>query len=72
MDYFEKNLLESLNLQRLMWFRYIDNFFHLHTLEEGIKKFLRGLNEFDENLKLRHVFSKEIVSFFRCRYKVFG
>ena len=52
MDYFEKNLLETLYLQPLIWFRYVNNFFYLHTLEEDIEKFLCGLHEFDENLKV--------------------
>lgn len=59
MDYFEKNLLESLYLQPLIWFRYVDSFFYLHTLEEGIEKFLCALNEFDENLKVAFSSSKK-------------
>ena len=64
MDYFEKNLLESLYLQPLISFRYVDNSFYLHTLEEYIEKFLWGLNEFDEKLKVVLSSSKKI--YFVC------
>ena len=66
MDKFETSFLETQQLQPLVWFRYIDYIFFIWTHgEEGLKIFLKSLNEFDPSLPIKFTSesNKESIAF---------
>ena len=55
MDKIETAFLETQELQPLVWFRYIDNFFFIWTLgEKELQTFLHSLNEFHTDIKFTY------------------
>ena len=67
MDKLETRFLQSLSLQPLVWFRYIDDIFFIWTnAKDKLEKFLDDLNSFDDNIKYTHESSKENVAFLNC------
>ena len=63
MDKIETALLETQDLQPLIWFRYIDDVFFIWTHgEQEIQVFLRNLNEFHTNIKFTYEPSKESIA----------
>ena len=63
MDNFDTNFLKMQQLQPLVWFRYIDNFFIWAHGEEQLKIFLNSLNEFDPYIKFTYESNKESIAF---------
>ena len=56
--------LQSQSLQRLVWFRYIDDIFFIWAHGNNkLEKLLDDLNSFDNNIKFNHQSSKENVTF---------
>ena len=63
MDKIETALLETQDLQPLIWFRYIDDAFVIWTHgEQEIQVFLGNLNEFHTKIKFTYEPSKESVA----------
>ena len=63
MDKIETALLETQDLQPLIWFRYIDDAFFIWTHgEQEIQVFLGNLNEFHTKIKFTYEPSKESVA----------
>ena len=63
MDNFDTNFLKMQQLQPLVWFRYIDNFFIWTHGEEQLNFFLNSLNEFDPYIKFTYESNKESIAF---------
>ena len=56
--------LQSQSLQRLVWFRYIDDIFFIWAHGNNkLEKFLDDLNSFDNSVKFTHQSSKENATF---------
>ena len=64
MDNIETTFLETQKLQRLVWFRYIDDIFFIWTHgEQELQTFLRSLNEFHTNIKFTCESSKQSIAY---------
>ena len=71
MDKIETALLQTQELQPLVWFRYIDDIFFIWTHgEEELQTFLRSLNEFHTNIQFTYESSKESIALFLLTLKL--
>ena len=59
MGKFEKDFLESSDVQPFLWFRFLDDIFMIwDDSEENLLNFLEKLNKFQEKIKLTYNYSK--------------
>ena len=71
MDKIETTFLETLELQPLVWFRYIDDIFFIWTYgEQKVQTFLRSFNEFHTDIKFTYESSKESIAFLDLKVSI--
>ena len=63
MDGLEERILEDNELQPRIWWRYIDDFFHLGTWRRFLKQFIETLNACHPTTKFNAEWSKEEINF---------
>ena len=71
MDYMESQFLKNEQIQRCIWFRYIDYIFFIWTAsEKELHDFLERLNNFHPNLKFTHECSRQEINFLHVTVRV--
>ena len=73
MDKIKSDLLKSLGLTPLLWYRYIDDVLFIWTHgEEKLASFLKDLNNYHPNIKFTHELNKEHIPCLDLNVKLSG